>query len=86
MSGTWPSRFESVLRQYLPLLGDDERLAPDTWLTDLGLDSLGVVSLLSELADGFGLVLDEESLDPALFATPASLWAAVAAAPAGRSR
>jgi len=85
-SSSWPSRFEAVLRQYLPFLDEGEPLDPAAWLTDLGLDSLGVVSLLSELADGFGLMLDEESLDPALFATPASLWAAVSAAPAGRSR
>src|SRR6266516_3184360 len=67
---SWSPRFEVVLRQYLPLLAEGEALHPEAWLTDLGLDSLGVVGLLAELADEFGAGPDLDTLDPALFANP----------------
>jgi acyl carrier protein len=73
------SRFEDLLRSYLPLLGD-RPLTEDTPLRDLGLDSMQSVDLLFALEDEFGAALPDEDLNEATFATAGSLWRAVDAA------
>ncbi|MFD4004672.1 phosphopantetheine-binding protein [Streptomyces rubiginosohelvolus] len=72
---TWPDRFETVLREYLPLLPADHALDPEDSLTRLGLDSLGTVGLLVELEETFAVQIPDEDLTAATFATPSSLWA-----------
>jgi acyl carrier protein len=47
-------------------------------LTDLGLDSLGSISLLLEIEDEFAIMFPDDMLGPDTFATAGSMEAAVA--------
>ncbi|MEU6854789.1 phosphopantetheine-binding protein [Actinacidiphila alni] len=72
-----PRTFQDVLLPRLPYAEGDE-LSPDADLAALGLDSMGVVQLLADLEDHFGVELDDELLTEETFATVGSLWATVA--------
>lgn len=72
-----PRAFQDVLLPRLPYAEGDE-LAADADLAALGLDSMGVVQLLADLEDHFGVELDDELLTEETFATVGSLWATVA--------
>jgi acyl carrier protein len=65
-------RFEEVLRRNLHLEGDDE-VAVDCELASYGLDSAGVITLLLELEETFGISLPEALLIPETFRTRATL-------------
>ncbi|MFB9683527.1 phosphopantetheine-binding protein [Amycolatopsis plumensis] len=72
-----PPRFLEILIAHLPYaLGD--RLAEDDDLAALGLDSMGVVQLVTDLEETFAFELPDELLTEDTFATAGSLWAAVA--------
>ncbi|MEU0213418.1 phosphopantetheine-binding protein [Streptomyces canus] len=71
----WPDRFEHIIRKYVPLLPKDKDLPPEAALADLGLDSLGIVSLIIDLEDAFDFAIPDESLTAQTFSTPAGLWA-----------
>lgn len=73
----WPDEFEKLLRNYLPLLGDDIPLAPTAVLPDLGLDSLSTIGLLVDVEESFEVQLPDDALTPSTFATPAALWSVV---------
>ncbi|MYS24051.1 acyl carrier protein [Streptomyces sp. DvalAA-14] len=75
-------RFETLLRGYLPLLGD-EPLTEGTPLRDLGLDSMQSVDLLFAIEDELGVSLPDDALNEQTFATAGSLWQAVSAAGTG---
>ncbi|MBD0738772.1 MULTISPECIES: phosphopantetheine-binding protein [unclassified Streptomyces] len=72
-----PRTFQDVLLPRLPYAEGDE-LTADADLAALGLDSMGVVQLLADLEDRFGVELDDELLTEETFATVGSLWATVA--------
>lgn len=74
----WDERFEEVLRPVLRHLPADEALLPGTDLASVGLDSMASVELLLSLEDHYGVSLPDELLTNSTFATPASLWQAVA--------
>ena len=71
-------QYQDILRRHLPYAGDT-RLTETSVLADLGLDSLGVVRLLSELEDTFDTELADEVLNAATFRTAGSLWHAFSA-------
>ncbi|WIX90538.1 phosphopantetheine-binding protein [Amycolatopsis sp. DG1A-15b] len=72
-----PPGFLEILIAHLPYaLGD--RVAEDDDLAALGLDSMGVVQLVTDLEETFGFELPDELLTEDSFATAGSLWAAVA--------
>ncbi|MET8853698.1 phosphopantetheine-binding protein [Amycolatopsis sp. NPDC004625] len=72
-----PPGFLEILIAHLPYaLGD--RLAEDDDLAALGLDSMGVVQLVTDLEETFAFELPDELLTEDTFATAGSLWAAVA--------
>jgi acyl carrier protein len=73
----WPEQFESVVRPHLPYLPADRRLTPDTRMSDLGLDSIGVVELLAALETKYAVHFSDDVLTMATFATPATLWRAL---------
>ncbi|MEU3251193.1 phosphopantetheine-binding protein [Streptomyces sp. NPDC006997] len=72
-----PHTFQDALLRHLPYAEASE-LAPTDDLAALGLDSMGVVQLLAELEDTFGVELPDEALTEETFATVGSLWQAVA--------
>lgn len=71
-----PRSFQEVLLPHLPYAEGDELTASDD-LAALGLDSMGVLSLLSDLETKFGLELPDEHLTEETFATVGSLWESV---------
>ncbi|KAB1162369.1 phosphopantetheine-binding protein [Micromonospora sp. DT46] len=72
-----PRSFQETLLPHLPYAEGGE-LAPTDDLTALGLDSMGVVQLLADLEDRYGLEMPDERLTEETFATVGSLWATVA--------
>lgn len=70
----WDQQFEDTLRRSLPLLSPDEELSPDLNLRDLGLDSLGIVELLTSLESGYDVRFAGDALTQETFATPSVLW------------
>ncbi|GHF79057.1 acyl carrier protein [Streptomyces filamentosus] len=75
----WDETFETTLRGFLPFLGEDEELTPDTPLRDVGLDSLGTVELLAALERAYDVHFQDDALSLETFRTPAVLWAALSA-------
>ncbi len=72
----WSPEFDEILRRHLPL--QDGPIDAATPLADLGLDSLGTVSLVMELEEALGIAIPDELLVPDTFASAQSLWSAVA--------
>lgn len=81
-----PPSFLAALATHLPY-ADGAPLTASSDLAALGLDSMGVVQLLSDLEEQFSLELPDELLTEETFATAGSLWQTVAGhmAPAGSS-
>jgi acyl carrier protein len=76
----WDTQFEELLRRQLPFLPADEALAPNESLREYGLDSLGVVELLSALEAAYQIRFSDDALALETFATPTVLWKALSAA------
>jgi acyl carrier protein len=72
-----PRPFLDILKAHLPYAGSGDLAATDD-LSALGLDSMGVVRLLVDLEERYGLDLPDELLTEETFATPGSLWETVA--------
>ncbi|MFD3486307.1 MULTISPECIES: acyl carrier protein [unclassified Streptomyces] len=70
----WDESFEQLLRKQIPLLEPNEELTAELSLRDFGLDSMGMVSLLSSLEDEYGVRFVDDALNTDNFATPGTLW------------
>ncbi|MFC4907599.1 acyl carrier protein [Actinomadura gamaensis] len=70
----WDEPFEQLLRTHIPLLGPDDEFSADLSLRDFGLDSMGMVALLSGLEETYSVRFVDDALDVTNFATPATLW------------
>ncbi|MFI6080953.1 acyl carrier protein [Streptomyces sp. NPDC051217] len=70
----WDESFEQLLRKQIPLLEPNEELTAELSLRDFGLDSMGMVSLLSSLEDMYGVRFVDDALNTDNFATPGTLW------------
>jgi acyl carrier protein len=79
----WNEQFEVMLRAHLPFLPEDEDLSPDLDLREFGLDSLGVVDLLTSLESEYRIRLDDDILSMSIFATPGVLWTTLNDIPIG---
>jgi acyl carrier protein len=73
----WDSKFDELLRQYLPYLAADEELTANVPLRELGLDSLAVVELLKALEDTYDVRFEDDALTLETFETPGVLWSAL---------
>lgn len=71
-----PSDFQDILRRHLPFSGEGE-LGNDDDLSDLGLDSMGLVALMADIEDRYDVELPDEFVAETTFATVGSLWSAV---------
>lgn len=71
---TIPDEFASIVRSHLRLIDADAELEPDMDIAAAGLDSVGMVSLVVELEEKFGVTLPDEELSWMTFQTPAALW------------
>lgn len=75
----WDPGFERILRGHLPDFPASAPLRTDQALPALGLDSVGMVRLIMELEQAYGVTVPEEDLVPRNFATPARVWSVFAA-------
>ena len=81
----WPEDFEKVLRRHLPFLQAGEALTPVASLADLGLDSMGTVSLLIDLEDSLTVSVSDDELLPEMFSNSGKLWEVLTRALAPRT-
>ena len=70
----WDSKFDELLRQYLPFLPAEEELTGSAPLREFGLDSLATVELLAALEAAYDVRFEDEALTLETFETPARLW------------
>ncbi|MER7056973.1 MULTISPECIES: acyl carrier protein [unclassified Streptomyces] len=75
----WDDSFEKLLRKNLPLLESGDELTADLSLRDHGLDSMGMVAMLSSLESTYGVRFVDDALDLGNFATPETLWKTLSA-------
>ncbi|MGW7353312.1 acyl carrier protein [Streptomyces phytohabitans] len=75
----WDQSFEELLRKHLSLLEAEDEITADLSLRDYGLDSMGMVALLSGLEDTYNVRFVDDALNFENFATPATLWETVSA-------
>ncbi|MFF8726253.1 phosphopantetheine-binding protein [Streptomyces sp. NPDC015171] len=66
--------FEDILRRALPFLDTTDTVDPDASLSELGLDSLTLLTLIAELEDALAVELPDEMLVMQTFSTPSVLW------------
>ncbi|OXM49730.1 phosphopantetheine-binding protein [Amycolatopsis alba] len=71
--------FAAMLLPYLKYAGDGADLTPDAELRALGLDSMRAVELLFAVEDTYAVVIPDERLTDATFATVGSLWTVIEA-------
>jgi acyl carrier protein len=79
-----PYGFGKTVLAHLPF-ADGGELSDTDDLAALGLDSMGIVQLLADLEEEFGIEVPDELITEDTFATAGSLWQAVGGLiPAGR--
>ena len=71
-----PHYFGKTVLAHLPF-ADGEELSDGDDLAALGLDSMGIVRLLADLEEEFGIEVPDELITEDSFATAGSLWQAV---------
>jgi acyl carrier protein len=76
-AAVWDEQFEKLLRTGLSLLPSGSAIPPDRPLIDLGLDSVGVVALVTGIEDTYDVTFGDEILDLELFSSASCLWRAV---------
>jgi acyl carrier protein len=79
MTANWDAEFESLVRDALPLLPAEAPLEPELSTVEAGLDSLGIVRLLTSLEEKYDISVPGEMVHSDMFSTPAALWRTVAA-------
>ncbi|RKN07423.1 acyl carrier protein [Streptomyces radicis] len=70
----WDESFGQLLRKHLSLLEPEDEITADLSLRDFGLDSMGMVALLSSLEEKYGVRFVDDALHIDNFATPTTLW------------
>jgi acyl carrier protein len=70
----WESKFEELLRQFLPFLPQEEQLTTNANLREFGLDSLAMVELLATLESEYQVRFEDDALTLETFETPGTLW------------
>jgi len=64
------SQFDQLVERTCSVVVTDS----NTPLVDLGVDSLGHLSLLMSIEERYGIEIDPEALTDAALSTPAGLW------------
>ncbi|GGL05699.1 acyl carrier protein [Streptomyces flaveus] len=77
MSERWDESYESLLKEVLPRLAEQDAVQPDAGLKSVGLDSLAMVEVLIRVENTYGISIPDEDLLPGVFDTPATLWALI---------
>ncbi len=75
----WDDTFEQLLRKHLSLMEPEDEFTAEMSLRDFGLDSMGMVALMSSLEEAYGVRFVDDALQVENFATPQTLWNTLAA-------
>ncbi|HEY1620465.1 MAG TPA: phosphopantetheine-binding protein [Streptosporangiaceae bacterium] len=78
-----PGHFERLILPHCRFADPAGPLAPDTPLSELGVDSLEIVELIVDIEDAYRIELPQELLTPEVFASPATIWQALRDSVAG---
>jgi acyl carrier protein len=73
----WDEKFDHLLRSYCPPQGFDGPIDPDVPFDLLGVDSVGLLSLIIDSEEIFGVELPSDMLNSEVLATPGSFWQAL---------
>lgn len=76
----WNARFETILRQGLPGLGQGKTPDPDAPMESYGLDSMALITLLGTLESAYAVSLAGQIVVPVHTLTAGQLWGIVSAA------
>ncbi|MGV9313890.1 acyl carrier protein [Streptomyces sp. NPDC003691] len=71
------TKFDAILRRYLPFISAADTLDEETSLRDYGLDSMATVELISELEAEYRIRFVDDLLSLETFATPGRIWAGI---------
>ncbi|WP_181794686.1 acyl carrier protein [Streptomyces sp. WELS2] len=82
----WDEEFEALVRGAASRLPAGIPLDTDTDLSAHGLDSVEVVALIMRIETAYGIVMPDELLQYANFATPGALWAVLEKVRGGGAR
>lgn len=80
----WDTRFEQVLRPYCRLVAAAGPIDPDASFAELGVDSLGVLGLIVDTEEAFGIELPMDMLTEDTLAGPAAFWRTVSGLVGGK--
>lgn len=75
-----PDDFQHLIRTHLPF-ADSGALTAEQSLSDLGLDSMGLVALMADLEDHYDVELSDEFVAESTFESVGALWLALLAVP-----
>ncbi|PZT71712.1 MULTISPECIES: acyl carrier protein [unclassified Streptomyces] len=76
----WNAKFEKILQQGLPGLGQGKTPDPDAPMESYGLDSMALIALVGTLESSYGVSLAGEVVVPVHTLTAGQLWGIVSAA------
>jgi acyl carrier protein len=74
MAPVWDDAFEAILRPRLRLHAHNAEIPPDLDMVAAGLDSQGIVELLYQVEDHYGISFLFEYASEHTFTTPGGMW------------
>ena len=73
----WDERFERLLRFYSGIAGSRDVIGPDVPFDLLGVDTRGLLGLIADSEEVFGVEFPNDMLNSTVLATPGSFWRAL---------
>lgn len=73
----WDERYEGIMRRYCLFAPADQAIPADLEFTALGVDSLGLLGVLVDCEEEFGVTMPMETVNDIDAATPAKFWATI---------
>jgi acyl carrier protein len=73
----WDEKFDHLLRSHRRLAESQDTIAPDVPFDLLGIDSLGLLGLIVDSEEVFGIEFPSDMLTSDVLATPGTFWQAL---------
>lgn len=67
------AKVRSIIKEHVGIEGDTDNIGVDDELADWGLNSTGILKLISGIEEKFGFVFEDEDFDSRNFQTIASI-------------
>jgi acyl carrier protein len=74
---SWDDKFDHLLRSYCRLAESHDTIDPDTPFDLLGIDSVGLLGLIVDSEEVFGVEFPNDMLTSDVLATPGAFWQAL---------